>query len=692
MKLIKLNCASCGAPISIPEDLDTLVCNSCGSTLKVDRGEGYIALKMVEKITQSIQETGEKTNTSIRENTSVTRVELKKVQISQLISTEELKISAFRQEIRELSRKNNLSSLEKNQLGTLHLDECDTLLKIRKYHMDMARLDEGWEDSLEVFRSDLKDLQSAIAALAPAAAVPQIVPRMQTLRIEELECVRKIAELERRLISAKLRSQSYSEIETLSVEQLDQLIIDIRQDISLVEGYEQSSVTRDFLDGLARKEMKLNSIYPRKKVESVVGILKSMDIRSPLPETQDDLAAMLGAAQADVKKVSALADSKEKRIVQNDLEELISNLKKRQDKFLHKEKTAKRSGKQKALVGFFIVLLAVLGFILIRQTSVSAGESKVSSISARNTQSALNTIKQKTLSSTGTDGSQSVNQDRYEFLEVSISNAYIRKEPEVNSQEIYTAIEGQIFDNGGSVEGEKGWYKVRIPKSDQTGYLYQDWVKLIHGRILNATQMPNQNGSTTYLEDFSGRQQNWIETTEKGNGYSRSLKWTDGAYRIFLQNDNPGYFFSVADVQTLKTNSLILADTMVRETDGNGYSGLMINYKGNKNFDCVIISTQGYIWLGAIREKSTIIYYSANPSIPIPVQWDPAAKNQVSVSIQPGNKKGSIIFTYGINGQAFYQLEYEGKQDYLPKIGTMVWVTDPDYKILVDFDNLEVRQ
>ncbi len=84
MKTVKLNCASCGAPIVIPDDVDTVVCSSCHSTMMVDRGEGYVTLKIVEKLANAI-----------KENAYVTQVELKRMQFNQLISMEEMKINSL---------------------------------------------------------------------------------------------------------------------------------------------------------------------------------------------------------------------------------------------------------------------------------------------------------------------------------------------------------------------------------------------------------------------------------------------------------------------------------------------------------------------------------------------------------------------------------------------------------------------
>lgn len=44
----KVACAACGAPMSVPDDIDRLTCANCGSDLIIRRGEGFIASKRTE--------------------------------------------------------------------------------------------------------------------------------------------------------------------------------------------------------------------------------------------------------------------------------------------------------------------------------------------------------------------------------------------------------------------------------------------------------------------------------------------------------------------------------------------------------------------------------------------------------------------------------------------------------------------
>jgi transcription elongation factor Elf1 len=67
MKLIKLNCAACGAPISIPDNLEQLSCSNCGTHLMVEHGQGYYALKSAEQISDAINQSGRGTQDAIRE-------------------------------------------------------------------------------------------------------------------------------------------------------------------------------------------------------------------------------------------------------------------------------------------------------------------------------------------------------------------------------------------------------------------------------------------------------------------------------------------------------------------------------------------------------------------------------------------------------------------------------------------------
>ncbi|MCJ7694409.1 MAG: hypothetical protein MUO40_03200 [Anaerolineaceae bacterium] len=94
MKLIKLNCTACGAPISIPEDIEQLNCAVCGSMLYLERGEGYYSLKVAAKLADAIQSSSKSTEDAIRQTAEMTQRELRRMQLNQSLQNAETKMRA----------------------------------------------------------------------------------------------------------------------------------------------------------------------------------------------------------------------------------------------------------------------------------------------------------------------------------------------------------------------------------------------------------------------------------------------------------------------------------------------------------------------------------------------------------------------------------------------------------------------
>jgi len=147
MNISKLNCTACGAPISVPEDLDQITCTSCGTGLIIERGEGYVALKLAEKIARTIEVSGIQTQELIRENTQVTRAELQRLQVSQELSSLQMQLNGIQTEIRMLQRDTNNKA--KKQLGELRVKEYLVMERIRGVKK-------------QIFSPDPNDLQTKI--------------------------------------------------------------------------------------------------------------------------------------------------------------------------------------------------------------------------------------------------------------------------------------------------------------------------------------------------------------------------------------------------------------------------------------------------------------------------------------------------------------------------------------------------
>jgi len=91
--------------------------------LNVQRGEGYAALKIAEKLGQAIQDSSAQTQGTIREGTQVTQIELKRLQINQDITTAQLQLSNVQAEIRSLERE-KATGKTRQQLHELRQQEA----------------------------------------------------------------------------------------------------------------------------------------------------------------------------------------------------------------------------------------------------------------------------------------------------------------------------------------------------------------------------------------------------------------------------------------------------------------------------------------------------------------------------------------------------------------------------------------
>ena len=202
MHLVALLCSS-------PDGAETFVCPSCQTTLMVDRGEGYIILQVLEKLSDSIQEMGKATSSAIEQNTFATQMELKRMQLQHLVSLEEMKLSSLQSELR--------AAAWRAQANVITVDMEDIIVQINasKMHIrslkkEIAQLDPGWEESLEVFRQDLLLLDEAIAFLTPYNSTFKVSNLLSEVNHERRRAVAVLNQLETRLLRRDVEVPSIS--------------------------------------------------------------------------------------------------------------------------------------------------------------------------------------------------------------------------------------------------------------------------------------------------------------------------------------------------------------------------------------------------------------------------------------------------------------------------------------------------
>ena len=104
MEIMIMVCPSCQAPLKIPKEIEHLSCGYCGSSLIVKRTPEFATLNLAEEVSQTIQQVGSETQNTIREGTSVTQSELRRLQIGQELSSLKLQLSTAQSEMRLLNR------------------------------------------------------------------------------------------------------------------------------------------------------------------------------------------------------------------------------------------------------------------------------------------------------------------------------------------------------------------------------------------------------------------------------------------------------------------------------------------------------------------------------------------------------------------------------------------------------------
>jgi len=688
MQIVKLNCTACGAPISIPEDIDVLFCSSCGSKLAVDRGEGYVTLKLVEKLTQAIQESGDKSHSAIKENTFVTKVELKRVQISQSINTEEMKLNTIRQEIRSLARKPQLLPIELQQLSTLRLDECNTLMHIRKLNMDSAKLEEDWEESLEVFQADLAALNEIIQILTPNGADPSIANRLSALNQERLLCENHLTELETKLLTRQLKSLKYAPLATLTVEDMEKLNDDLQSDLNLLVSNPQSAVKTKFRTELNALLTALNAVYPRKKVETATGELKSLDLKPPFPEIPWQLIPMIELAQADLEKVQKSPDNPSKILIRNEIENKINELKALQAMDLPSQrvKTEKKRKKRRKIT--WIILLSLAALVILCMVIARLGTKQNSSASLGNLGNALTN---NGASTTNPKPDSTYQEVKTELFEVVAKKTYLRAEPDINSPELDPLVHGNLLFNLGQSQTERDWYQIQNLSGTLTGYLYQDWISPIHGQSIQGT--PAVTGSTQiFLDDFSGITGTWYEDSFDDDFGQGKFSITNGVYQVELNATNGGYIYSKIDLNELPPN--YVTSVSIDRTTGNGSSasGLITNFVDPDNFDYFLLTSEGFLVVGCRRNGESNSIYNTKSTPNGSESINANTSNELSVWVESAKDAGPYRFTYSVNGKTVYSMQYDTPQEYAPTIGVIIWSVDANQPVTYTFDNVSVHQ
>jgi ribosomal protein S27AE len=344
MEIQKLNCPSCGAPISIPEDLDQLNCASCGSTLAVNRGEGYVALKIVEKVAQVLQQSGKETQSAIREGTEVTRKELQRMQITQDLSMTEMRLSSINSEIREVQRGvQNL--MTKSQIHDLNIQSYYVLDKIRNLRAQLIGLDsDNPADKLEYTENELWFVQAEMRVLRSAAPLtPDMQQLLNSLGTKEKELLNLQQKQKIRGIKATLKSFQLGPVDDNKQEILSNRLEIIKKDLENLNAQARTPELDQVKNELGQMFKDIYDKWDRLEDIRIQNLLESKAIES-LPHDIETLRVKYDKIQNDLKNLASMQPNpvieKYYRNLQGQSREIYTQIKKLQKQAINEAKSA----------------------------------------------------------------------------------------------------------------------------------------------------------------------------------------------------------------------------------------------------------------------------------------------------------------------------------------------------------------
>jgi hypothetical protein len=698
MKTVKMNCASCGAPIVIPEDVNTLVCTSCSSTLSVDRGEGYITLKVIEKLAESIHEMGEKTSSAIKENAFVTQVELKRMQLNQLISMEEMKINTLQAEIRAVKRRITESVTLHAELSDLLLQENDVRMHIRSLKSDIAHLDPGWESSLDVIKRDGRAIDEAIAVLSPYGHIYSVQNRLDHMHREKEKNEDAYDHLEAQLLRKMIVSFTYPLFENLTLEQMEELQQKIPLDLKLLKSREVSRVNTGFQKELNTTLNKIRQVYPRRKVESQAGKLTTIDLNAPYPEEPSALYPLIEKVKGDLDALEKIPEGPEKKQFKQALSEKLAFLVSRAEADIPVARAKDRKRKMiTAMVGGGVVLLTIILLIAVIIGAIKKNIKTPPTALSDQPQNAVNLVKDDPSQPIETSAKEiatgQYKEYKGEFVEVTSWTTYFRDEPKQSAKEILPVKQGDIFKIISDTSTPRGWFKVAAQNGDVTGYLAREWVAPIHVRSIPGDSTSGGSGKVIYAYGFSGGDSSWPEDTFDSDLLNANCTYNEDGYEIEMTARKQYNFYAVNKVinglpekfnYSLKFEALNIPSSI--------FYGLQAHVIDDNNFDALLIANDGHLFLSALRNEVVITLYDNQIPINTMVDVFPTGYNTLSVLQWVDHQDQSLHAQYAINGQAFVEVIYEQPLNVTPKLGAIILANRIGENARIRIDDLQVTK
>jgi uncharacterized Zn finger protein (UPF0148 family) len=323
MKLIKLNCSACGAPISIPDNLENLTCANCGTFLTVEHGEGYYALKAADQISNAIHESGRGTQEVIQQTAEETRKELQRLQLNQAYNAAENALHATMAEQRSLTR-GEMTPAGLQQLNALNFQEWTQWEDIRRIQMQMDVLQCGPIEENDLALTNQMDMvDHSILIMRTCEASPANQGLIESLQEEKALYQEYYLELQSKEQREKIVSFTIEKPFGEDLNQLKDQLIQFQADLRQLNQQPPSTVTAKLKSELMTRQNELYQHYHQEVYRQCWGE------RSPNSNPGQDpnqVAKHLEATRATIAWLSQVPDP------QRPLQKEIKSLKRQERK------------------------------------------------------------------------------------------------------------------------------------------------------------------------------------------------------------------------------------------------------------------------------------------------------------------------------------------------------------------------
>lgn len=299
MQIVKANCPSCGAPLSIPDDRDAIYCSACGSSLVIERSESYVTLKFAEKLVSAIEQSGNATQNAIRENAYVTRTELQRLQANQELSTLQLQLSNLQAEMRTMERSpSSLATIA--QKLKLHQSEYELLDRMYAVHKRISTPDPAnLQARIDFANWEISWFQTEIVALS-ASNHPSRFQLIKTLNARKIELASTIAGLKVNQFRNRLSSFTHPDPTPSDLAGIAALLALVAADEQNARAFPSSSEGKLVYNEIVSRQQRLKSWLVQGDRKQIGEMLVSPNFRAN-PENMNSLHELLVLINRDLQ-------------------------------------------------------------------------------------------------------------------------------------------------------------------------------------------------------------------------------------------------------------------------------------------------------------------------------------------------------------------------------------------------------